>query len=156
MRAAILIAQLSASLPPEVTYTSSSRQFRHRAMVRRASVIAPRAACPKLYREDGLPYCSVRYGIMLSSTSGSSRVVAALSAYTNRSMSTPASLFNRGYGGVFRSGIIPSIIYTILVYIAIYQSHHISGKERGKLWIESNFGGLAGYRAYFWLSITAI
>ena len=60
LSATIFSAQLSASLPPEVMNTSSGRQCRHSAMVIRAASTPWRAACPKLYREEGLPYSSVR------------------------------------------------------------------------------------------------
>ena len=59
-RAAERMAWLSASLPPEVKTISSGRQWRQRATVSLAWARAVAAVCPRVYREEGFPYCSVR------------------------------------------------------------------------------------------------
>ena len=74
-----LTARLFASVPPDVKITSPARIPSTRATRARASSSAPAAASPTVWWLDGLPNQRVRYGIIASSTSGRTGVVAALS-----------------------------------------------------------------------------
>src|SRR6478736_553106 len=77
-----LIARLLASVPPLVKTMSPARSPSIRATRARASDSASAAASPTVWWLDGLPYQRVRYGIIASSTSGRTGVVAALSRYS--------------------------------------------------------------------------
>ena len=74
-----LTARLLASVPPDVKMTSLGRMPRTRATRARASASASAAASPTVWWLDGLPNQRVRNGIIASSTSGRTGVVAALS-----------------------------------------------------------------------------
>ena len=76
-----LIARLSASVPPEVQTSSlGSRAPISRASCSRARSMPPSASQPKEWlRLPGCPNFSVKYGIIASSTRGSTGVVELLS-----------------------------------------------------------------------------
>src|SRR5205814_10472059 len=78
-------ARLSDSVPPEVNTTSRGRHPSTPATCRRAFSSPWWAARPQACTLEGLPYFSVKYGSMASSTTGSTPVVAAWSRYTERS-----------------------------------------------------------------------
>ncbi|GAL84600.1 hypothetical protein MYP_1827 [Sporocytophaga myxococcoides] len=75
----LVIAVLSASVPPDVKNISDGDVLRREATVFLAFSIADFASLPCVCIEDGLPKCSLKKGIMASSTVGSRIVVAALS-----------------------------------------------------------------------------
>ena len=79
-----LITQLLLSVPPDVKKISSGNAPIQFAIVSRAFCNADFAGRLNEYKLDALPYSFVRYGIIASSTSGASLVVAELSAYIYR------------------------------------------------------------------------
>ncbi len=72
-----LRARLSASVPPEVKTISRGFAPSAAAIRSRASSSPWRARRPEAWMLEGLPWCSVRYGSIASSTSGRSGEVAA-------------------------------------------------------------------------------
>ena len=76
-RATPRIARLSDSVAPEVKTISFAEAFIARATCSRAASTAASASQPKTWpREAGLPKTCVKYGVIASSTRGSTGVVA--------------------------------------------------------------------------------
>ena len=71
------IARLSASVPPLVKIISAGAAPRSFATVSRARSTAASARCPARWIDDGLAKSTLKYGVMRSSTRGSSGVLAA-------------------------------------------------------------------------------
>ena len=75
-----MMAVASDSVPHEVKMISVSCSAPNSACTcMRAFLIARPTRLPKLCIDDGLPNCSVKYGIIASTTAGSQAVVALLS-----------------------------------------------------------------------------
>lgn len=80
-----LTARLSASVPPEVKITSPACAPRSVAKDARAASRARAAVLPLAWTLDGLPYPSVRKGVIASITLAGTASDAAASRYSSRS-----------------------------------------------------------------------
>ena len=73
------IAQLSASVPPEVKNTLSSSAPRALATAFRAALSRRPASSPRPWREEGFPQMVVSISVMAATAASQGRVVAELS-----------------------------------------------------------------------------
>ena len=86
-------AVLSLSVPPLVKIISFLSQLIKFATFFLASSTPTLAILPSLYNDDGFPYCSTKYGNILSNTSFFTLVVAAWSKYLIFIFFSPQKIF---------------------------------------------------------------